>query len=220
MVGVTISSERDKPEHALNCTYEIRRPIRAGATSFTFLAKQSGTHRDRTLKIFRPGTVTWEELDSALQRRAAIRDDAIPEIIEAGQISLSVPGLGQVTVPCVVLAFIDSGAITFSEYLDAQENLNQAIFERFIERVAGALSAIESANLSHGDLHERNILVVPGVSSAMARDFFIIDFVGVPSANSRELYAASDMENFRNHLIRAAIAACERYPGVSARLLL
>lgn len=99
-------------------------------------------------------------------------------------------------------------------------NLGPAIFERFIERVGGALAAIEEAGLSHGDLHEGNILVVPGRTPSVAQEFWVIDFIGIPSISSPALEISSDIENFRDHLLRATIIACERLPGYSAHLLL
>jgi len=221
LVDSTLTADSRTVPHALGNTYVLRERIGKGATSFTFRAEQSGTHRDRTLKVFLPNTVTYEQLDAALEKRNKIRQHvALPEIIEAGQVTLLFPDGRSRQVPCLALEYIDSNAKTFAEFLKAQDNLNPAIFERFIERVGGALAAIEEVGLHHGDLHEGNILVVPGASAEVAHDFWVIDFVGVPSATSPELDLPSDIESFRDHLLRAAIIAAERYPGYSARFLL
>jgi hypothetical protein len=120
----------------------------------------------------------------------------------------------------VALRYIDQRAKTFSDFLRAHVNLTPNIFELFIQRVGGALAAIEAVGLQHGDLHEGNILVVSNDKTGLARDFWVIDYIGIPSIHSPELEVPSDIENFRDHLLRAAVTACGYHPGYSARLLL
>lgn len=221
LIGSKISTDATKVAHALPSSYIIKECIGKGATSYTFRAEQSGTYRDRTLKIFLPNMVKYDQLDEALQKRARIqRGVALPEIFEAGQVDIQFPDGRNAVVPCVVLEYINGGAKTFADYLRSHENLNSIIFERFVERVGNALAAIEAVGLSHGDLHEGNILVAPGASPAVAHDFWVIDFISIPSIISPELEITSDIENFCGHLLRAAIIASERYPGYSSRLLL
>jgi tRNA A-37 threonylcarbamoyl transferase component Bud32 len=221
LVGQSIPGNIQNVQHALSQNYEIKKIIGKGATSYTFLAVQTNIHRERTLKVFFPDLVTFDELDRALQARSQIkRGMALPELIDAGQINISFPSGNKKTVSCIVLEYIDGGAKTFSEFLKAHNNLDATIYERFIERIGGTLAAIEEAGLVHGDLHEGNILVTPGVSSSVAREFYLIDFVGVPSFVSKKLEIQSDLDNFRDHLLRAAIIGCQRYPGYAARYLL
>ncbi len=218
--GSTLTGDPTLP-FALRNTYLVKKRIGKGATSFTFCAEQSGVHSDRTLKVFLPGTANNAELDAALKRAAKIRRDAaLPLIIDAGEVRLQFPEGGWEAVPCVVLEYVNGGARTFSEFLDAHENLDRIILERFILRVGGALAAIEEAGLVHGDLHDGNILVVSGATPAIAQEFWVIDFIGVPSAESPQLEIPSDIDNFRDHLLRAAVIICDRYPGYSASLLL
>jgi hypothetical protein len=61
---------------------------------------------------------------------------------------------------------------------------------------------------------------VTGNTPSQVKDFWVIDFIGVPSVMSPELETPSDLENFRDHLIRAALVAAERYPAVPARVVL
>ncbi|MBI3664335.1 MAG: hypothetical protein HY234_14965 [Acidobacteria bacterium] len=220
LVGAKLVADPAALANALRNEYKIKNLIGIGATSYTFLAEQSGTHRDRALKIFIPGTVTYERLDEALRKRAQITGDvAVPEIVDAGQVMIRCPdGRSHITA-CVALEYV-SNSQTFAEFLKSQENLSPRVFQRFVERVGGALAAIELVGLSHGDLHERNILVAKRASYGGTQDFWVIDFIGVPSTSSPEMDVPSDMENFRNHLLRAAVVACERYPGYSVRLLL
>lgn len=220
LVGTTIAPDhRANIPNALGSSYRVKEVIGRGATSFTYRAEHTATHRDRTLKVFLPGSITYPQLDLAVTRRAQINSDALPEIVDVGQIALPIYESAPETVPCVVLKYINNGAQTFAEFLSTQANLDQEIFEHFIRRVGGALAALESVGLTHGDLHERNILVAPN-NTSMSQDFWVIDFVGVPWINSPEVDVASDIESFRDHLIRATVSATKRYPGVSARLLL
>jgi tRNA A-37 threonylcarbamoyl transferase component Bud32 len=220
LVGTTLRSIPGSVSHALGRAYDIKKLIGVGATSYTFLAEQSGTHRDRALKIFIPGTVDYDRLDEAVRKRARIHPDvAIPEIFDVGQVTIKFPDGRTHDTCCVAIGYV-SDSQTFAEFLKSQENLSPKVFQRFVERVGGALAAIESVGLRHGDLHERNILAVGGTSGGGTHDFRVIDFIGVPSTSSAEMDVASDLENFRNHLLRAAVIACERYPGCSARLLI
>lgn len=221
LIGRTVggSHEVDTPD-PLHSEFAIKECIGRGATSFTFRAEQVGVHRDRTLKIFFPNAVTYDKLDAAIRKRSAIEDGALPDVVDVGQIRLTLPDNRSVVLPTVALKYVDSSAQTFAEFLRSQENIAPAVLERFVEQVGGALRAIERVGLEHGDLHEGNILVVPGGSPGIAETFRVIDFIGVPSATSAEIDAKSDMENFRDHLLRAAVMICNRFPGVSARLLL
>jgi hypothetical protein len=217
--GRTIEVDNDVP-HFLPHAYRIKSLIGRGATSFTFLATQSGAYRDRALKLFIPGVVTFNQLNAALMKGNGIPQQgaALPELIEAGQVKLQHPDGTDVIVPCVVFQLV-SGAKTFSEFLRDQDHLSPIIFERFVDRVGGALASIEAAGLVHGDLHEGNILVAIGTSTQLMTDFWVIDFIGIPSSPSKRIETRSDITNFRNHLLNAVITATERQPGFSARFL-
>lgn len=210
----------DSVENRLEQTYRLKEVIGRGATSFTFLAQHKSL-KDRALKIFLPNTVTYERLAAAVEKRTkAIKDDgAIPDVLELGNVDIALPEGGAVILPCIVFNYV-ANAVTFAEFLKQPFVLNSTIFERFVERVGGALASIEAAGLQHGDLHEGNILVVVGTMPNQAKEFWVIDFIGAPSATSPELETPSDLENFRDHLIRAARVAIERYPGVPARVTL
>ncbi len=220
LVGQVVSSDPGALPNSLPGSFHIRELIGRGATSFTFHATHAASHRDRVLKVFMPGVVTYEQLDAALARRSEVTHGALPDVIDCGLLQILLPTGETVTVSCVVLKYVESGAKTFADFLKTVENPNPLMFERFVEQVGGALAAIEEVGLEHGDLHERNILVTLGKSSMAPPEFWVIDFVGIPSVSSPELHALSDLANFRNHLLRAAVAACEQYTGYSARLLL
>jgi len=207
--------------NSLRNSYKLKECIGSGATSFTFRAEQERTGRDRALKIFLPDTVDYEHLEQAVKARtAALSDDAaIPDVVELGNIQVVLPEGNSVTVPCIAFRFIPS-AITFAEFLENTTVLNAAVFERFVERVGGALATIEAAGLHHGDLHEGNILVVTGATPSQAKEFWVIDFIGVPSAASDQLELPSDLDQFKNHLLNAALVASKRHPGVPATVIL
>jgi len=203
LVGTTLRPDPAQA-HALRNSYVVKERIGKGATSVTFRAEQSGVYRERTLKIFLPGTVTYEQLDAALRKLAKVHENiALPEIVDAGQVPLRFPDGTSLVAACVVLRYINEGARTFAEFLRTHANLTSKIFELFVERVGGALAAIEAAGLNHGDLHEGNILVVPGEVPGLARDFWVIDYIGLPSIKSSELDVPPDIEN------TFAIISCE-----------
>jgi tRNA A-37 threonylcarbamoyl transferase component Bud32/DNA-binding transcriptional ArsR family regulator len=220
LVGSTLIADSSTVNNPLHHDYEIKELVGRGATSVTFRATQSGTHRDRILKVFQPSTIIFEQLDSAIRKRAKIENKAIPDVVDAGEVRIQVSESDWVITSCVALVYVNGNAKSFADFLASQENITSEILKRFIERVGGALSAIEAAGLIHGDLHEGNILVTPGSTPGMACDFWVIDFVGVPSSTSPDLTSPTDLSNFRDHLLRAVIIACSRHPGYSARLLL
>jgi tRNA A-37 threonylcarbamoyl transferase component Bud32 len=213
IVGQTIAGNTSDISHPLPGSYAILEKIGRGATSVTFKAKQADTHADRTLKIFFPESINYERLDAALEKRSKLSDEALPEIIEAGYISVQLKNKAAANCLCVVMKYIDGE--TYGAFLKRQQTLDQNVVNRFIERIGGALAAIEGVGLQHGDLHERNILV-----SSKKTDFWVIDFIGVPSSSSKELHILTDIENFRNHLIRMSLRVCQLYPGVSAKILM
>jgi serine/threonine protein kinase len=220
LIGSTLIADSSTVAHPLQHDYKIEELIGRGATSFTFRAKQSRTHRDRTLKVFLPNTIAFEQLDAAISKAAQIHNKAIPDVADAGELLIHFPDGRSSVVACVALEYVDSNARTFADFLKAQENIDSEVLERFIDRVGGALEAIEKVGLIHGDLHEGNILVAPGTTSGMACNFWVIDFIGVPSSISPNLISPTDIDNFRDHLLRAVMLACDRHPGISVRLLL
>lgn len=220
LVGSSVSGTSPDVEHPLTTAYLIREAIGRGATSFTFRATQANTNLDRTLKVFLPGCVRFDQLAAAIERRGHIKTTALPGIIDAGQVRLALPGGESAVTPCVVLEYINGQSKTFSAFLRDQANLSPVVFETFVERVCEALAAIEAVGLQHGDLHDGNILVKTGDSPSIAEDFFVIDFIGVPSCYSPQLALRSDIENFRDHLLRAVLIASKQHPGYSVRYLL
>lgn len=60
LVGETIQTDINSVPHALRNSYKIKKCIGNGATSYTFLAEQFETFRDRTLKIFLPDIVNYD----------------------------------------------------------------------------------------------------------------------------------------------------------------
>jgi hypothetical protein len=222
LVGQNLAADHSLPHH-LGHAYSVRSIIGRGATSTTFLAVQAGTLQPRTLKVFFPGATEYSEVEKAIQAFVAATGnaaEAFPEVIEAGQAAVVFPDGSIRILVCVVLKHVDSSAQTFVQFLNEHSNLDAAMFERFVDRVGGALECLERSGLQHGDLHEGNILVTPGTETGESVDFWIIDFIGVPPSHSPDLEPLSDLDAFKEHLLRASIAAIEKYPGYSARLLL
>jgi len=223
LVGQSICSQREETEHCLAHSYVIRKVIGSGATSVTFLAEESGSHRHRTVKLFLPGAVLFEQLDAALHRLGDIMEGravGFPEIFDSGVVHIVFPDGTAQTLACVVLQYINGHARPLVRFLSEHPNLDSTVFERFVDRVAGALTCLETAGLTHGDLHDGNILVTENPGSGDSIDFWVIDFIGVPSFGSEGLEHPSDLESFKQHLLNAAMLATEKYPGFAARHLL
>lgn len=220
--GQAIESPAGSP-HRLAHSYQVIKRIGSGSTSFTFLAEQSGTHQQRTLKVFLPGTVKYQQLDNALvaySHTTDSGDSSFPDILDAGEVLLRFPDSSCATVPAIALKYISAEAKPLAQFVKEHDNLDSTFFERFIDRVARSLQRLERAGLQHGDLHEGNILVLPGSEAGAQVQFWVIDFVGLRSSNSDGLETMSDLDCFREHLIRTAVLATQKYPGYSARRLL
>jgi Lipopolysaccharide kinase (Kdo/WaaP) family len=145
---------------------------------------------------------------------------ALPEVVDAGELRVSFPDGAPAILSCVVLKYVDADAQTLVRFLSTHHNLDATMFERFVERVGGALESLEEAGLEHGDLHEGNILVVPGKHPGEAIEFWVIDYIGVPTSPSNALEHPTDLDCFCEHLLKAAILGAEKYPCYSVRHLL
>lgn len=198
-------------------------PLGKGATSVTFRAIQQSTGLPRTVKIFRPGITSYDQLKSFRQKRKTIpKEVAIPDFSGMGQFCVDLESHDKpVVLDCQVFDYVNEGAKTFQEYVntDPAPYLSRDFFRFFVEHVGGALEAIERAGLQHGDLHARNILVIRRERREPAISFKVIDFAGGSSFNSLTFSGVTDLEMFKRHLIWCFSEVCRQRPGVSAREL-
>lgn len=199
-------------------------PLGEGATSVTFRAIQKTTGLPRTVKVFRPGIMSYDQLESFKQKRATIpKEVAIPDFIGMGQFCADLESHDEpVVLDCQVFDYVNGDAKTLQEYVvntDPAPYLSRDFFRFFVEHVGGALEAIERAGLQHGDLHARNILVIRRKRREPAISFKVIDFAGGSSFNSLTFSGVNDLEMFKRHLIWCFSEVCRQRPGVSAREL-
>jgi hypothetical protein len=198
-------------------------PLGRGATSVTFRGIQQSTGLPRTIKIFRPGLFSYEQLEDFREKRAAIpKEVAIPDFIGMGQFREELEDYGgKVVLACQVFEYINENAKTLQEYVntDPVPYLSRDFFRFFVEHVGGALEAIERAGLQHGDLHARNILVIRREKREPGISFKVIDLAGGSSFNSLTFSGLTDLEMFKRHLIWCLSEVCRQRPGVSAREL-
>jgi len=199
-------------------------PLGEGATSVTFRAIQLNTDLERTVKVFRPGIMSYDQLESFKQKRATIpKEVAIPDFIGMGQFCVDLESHGELVVlDCQVFDYVNGDAKTLQEYVvntDPAPYLSSDFFRFFVEHVGGALEAIERAGLQHGDLHARNILVIQREGREPAISFKVIDFAGGSSFSSLTFSGVNDLEMFKRHLIWCFSEVCCQRPGVSAREL-
>jgi hypothetical protein len=222
--GTILHSRSAAIKYPLAGAYRLIESIGCGSTSRTFLGEQLAVHRHRAVKLFLPHVAAFSKVDEALKKHnlinQAIKDPALPDVIDAGEVLVNTADGNRVVVPCVVFEYVDSGAMSFSRFLSEPRAPTPGLFEHFVAEVGGALETLEAAGLEHGDLHEGNILVALGESKDTARCFWVIDYIGVPSLSSPDLEQRSDLTNFKDHLLRAVERACHFSPGQPIRLLL
>lgn len=207
--------------NSLSHEYEVIKVIGSGSTSTTFLVRNLKTHSKQALKIFLPNLLNFKDLDEALKKLSVLESNrAFPRVIDSGEIFLLDGKKTQTNLPCVVLDYIPESAKTFQQFLNQSENVSSQVFEEFIKTIGSALALLESVGLNHGDLHEGNILVTTGSSSNVIRDMYLIDYIGVPSFLSPNLKVKSDLENFRDHLINAALEMSKKNPKTPVKNLI
>ncbi len=198
-------------------------PLGKGATSVTFRATQKSTGRPRTVKIFRPHLVSYDQLENFREKRATIPDEvAIPDFIGMGQFYADLEGYDEpIGLACQVFGYVNGDAKTLQEYVntDPPPDLSRDFFRFFVEHVGGALESIERAKLQHGDLHARNILVIQRKSRKPAISFKVIDLAGGSSFSSLTFSDLTDLELFKRHLLWCLSEVCCQRPEVSARAL-
>lgn len=198
-------------------------PLGKGATSVTFRAIQQSTQLARTVKIFRPGLISYRQLESFRGKRATIpREVAIPEFIGMGQFSADLKSRGaSIVLACQIFEYVDQDAETLQQYVNTTPPpyLSRDFFRFFIEHVGGALEAIERAGLQHGDLHAKNVLVIRRERRKPAISFKVIDLAGASSFNSLTFSGVTDLEMFKRHLVWCLSEVSRQRPGVSAREL-
>lgn len=198
-------------------------PLGIGATSVTFRAIQESTGLPRTVKIFRIGLITHEQLKDFKEKRSKIpKEVAIPDFIGMGQFSVEMKDhVEPIVLSCQVFEYVNHDAKTLQEYINADPEpyLSRDFFRFFVEHVGGALEAIERVGLRHGDLHARNILVVRREKREPSISFKVIDLAGGSSFNSLSFSGVTDLEMFKRHLIWCLSEVSNRRPGVSAREL-
>lgn len=212
-------------ENKLPDSYKLdTAPLGKGATSITFRAIQKSTGVPRTVKIYRPGIISYEKLEDFKIKRANMSSDvSIPGFIGMGQFKAKLEGYPTpVVLSCQVFEYIDDKAKTLHDFVngDPSPDLSRDFFRLFVEHVGGALYAIEKAGLHHGDLHASNILVIQRKKRKPAISFKVIDFAGQSSFDSLSFSNADDLEMFKRHLIWCISEICPRHPGISARELI
>lgn len=222
--GTEIPGIEDVP-NKLPDSYKLdSNPLGYGATSVTFRAIQQSTGLPRTIKIFRPGIMSYSQLESFKRKRATIpKEVAIPDFIGMGQFRVNLESHGEsVVLNCQVFDYVNVNAKTLQEYVvntEHQPYLSRDFFQFFVEHVGGALESIERAGLQHGDLHAKNILVIRREKREPAISFKVIDFAGGSSFNSLTFSGVTDLEMFKRHLIWCFSEVCRQRSGVSAREL-
>ncbi len=207
-------------EHQLPDEYELdQTPLGSGTSSVTFRGIQNSTGIPRTVKIFKPGIMSTSKLDEFKNKRNQINPHpAIPDAIGMGQIKCKMGG-AETVLAVQVYEYVDSEAVTLHDFIngDQKPHLGRDFFKYFIMEIGGALREIERVGLTHGDLHQGNILVTKEDEKRNRVSFKLIDFSASSSISTTT--QTPDLEMFKHHLIRCLLAIENNQPGLSLREL-
>lgn len=193
--------------------FEILSIIGTGRTSIALQARNRVIDRTVVLKVLRPSLPA--DTVSVIQRLGSVA--GVPHLvapIDAYSIPAKTVSGDHVTIHCLVFPFV--AGTTLRDYLRTRPPVTPLFFGRFVEQVGSALAALEQHGLSHGDLHDRNILVS---TDAHGLDFTLIDLSsGLESPTAPA--GPTDFQSFQEHLHNAMLLVQRQLPTLSVHKFL
>lgn len=176
----------------VNDRYMLEDRLAAGKNSLTFKALDRRLGRAVVLKFFRPGRGTGIIKNVAKIGRAK-GDPILVSPLDVFRYDIDGGHNHTVSIDVMVFPFVNG--VTLRDYLAKARNASPMVIQAFIEEACIALHALESEGMSHGDLHQNNILVTTESSGRVA--FRIIDVsYGADEPSDYEIHA-NDMEGFK-----------------------
>ncbi|MFT3784157.1 MAG: lipopolysaccharide kinase InaA family protein [Nibricoccus sp.] len=188
----------------VNQRYSLEEKLVSGKNSITFRAKHLLLGREVVVKFFRPGR--GEGIVQNVFRLGQVKGEPylVSPIDVLKHVILDAQGQ-PVMIDVLVFPFVEG--MTFRSYLATERNYSPTVIIAFVEQVAYALGALESAGFSHGDVHSNNILVTTEPGGRIA--FRLIDLsYGSDEASDYE-FPSSDFQGFK-FILRLAIEEIER----------
>jgi tRNA A-37 threonylcarbamoyl transferase component Bud32 len=189
--------------------FEIEAAIAKGSSSIALKAVNRRVGRTVVLKILQP--VLPEVAEAAIGRLGSL--EGIPHLvapIDSEVVETTTVAGDPVRLYCIVFPLIR--AITLEDYLRHRPPITPFFFETFLRQIGGVLEKLEERQMSHGDLHGRNILVS---SEDPSLEFTVIDPSPGLSTGSPYSRARSDFEWLQRHLAEALMVLQRHLPSIS-----
>ncbi len=147
-----------KEPRVLDDRYNLMREIHDGDRCTIYQAKHSHTHRNVAIKLLKLSHVERHIERAALLGEARllseIRHVAIPDVLDAGVVSCSIPKAGQ---PYIVMEMIEGRSL--AGLLAARRQLDIPLALLAAQTLAAALCACHGVGLIHQDVRPANLLL-------------------------------------------------------------
>jgi serine/threonine protein kinase len=175
--------------------YAIHQRIAEGTESVAFEGFHTALGSHLCFKVFRPGQSSPP--DGYHTPLGAIKSSETL-VLPTDMVPIHLQDVyGQFCeVPCLIYPFITHP--TLREFIKNERPLSPFFINEFIIKVASGLRELELHRLTHGDLHENNILC--GKNSDNSIDIKIIDITGGRHTVSPFASPRPDFEAFKEHL--------------------
>jgi len=171
-------------------------PLGKGSTSITFKAIKGDGGPDVVLKIFKPGIFDHINFWKKIKEINILESLYLVTPYHCGEYKWN-----DITLKYVEMKYI--AGLTLKKFLDNNVNIDlKETLKNFIEEVGRAIEMIQDKGLTHGDLHENNILVVEDESYKGRYHFKIIDFIGINPNKEFFNYELTDFEYFRDNFLK------------------
>jgi len=185
------------PNSVIGDKYEIKKVIRIGKNSATFIASHTTLLSEVVLKVIRPGAST--EIVSALQLLSNnYLDNHIVKPVDYLKTSITDIFNSKLNLHCIIFPYV--AGETLRQFLSKKDQpINSHTVISFIKQVGGALESLERLGAYHGDLHEENIIVNLSKSNALTFNIIDVSYNAMGSINSEACHD-NDLMFFRQHL--------------------
>lgn len=173
--------------------------VAAGLFSVVWKARDD-RGRERAVKLKgRPDDKAKSYLSEVHHASALEQCDSFARFIDAGQLELKV---GERTIP--LYAFVEEwiSGHTLADFLKQySEQVTPSFFLAYVRGICTGLQALSDLGLSHGDLHERNVMIADPPRGSLSPEYRvkIIDTGRLSKANPNEVF--DDHHSFVKQLL-------------------
>ena len=180
--------------------------IGKGATSVTYKAIIKRTGKVVVIKIFYPEIIKTSLIEFNLKNLVKIHNSFLVIPNDWGEFNYE-----GIKLNYIIMEFIHG--ISLNEFLDKNMNIDiKETLANYILEIGEVLNVINEHGYYHGDLHDKNILVVEDeIKTYRERNIYhfkVIDFVGIPLAIEKRKYEKSDFDYFTENFIKIINTYC------------